>query len=104
MAYSVEAACAPNPSALLGSNSCWKCSDYFLLLIPIFGLAGILLFVTIALLGFTIDKGWINIVLFYCNFLSLRGSVVLMSGYSGSMDILFVPSSLISLQLGVGVP
>ena len=32
--------CAPNPSALLGSNSCWKCSDYFLLLIPIFGLAG----------------------------------------------------------------
>ena len=95
--------CAPNTSTLLGSNSYRKCSDYFLLLIPIFGLAGILLFVTIALLGFTIDKGWINIVLFYCNFLSLRGSVVLMSRYNASMDILFVPSSLISLQLGIGV-
>ena len=49
-----------------------------------------------------IDKGWINIVLFYSNFLSLRGSVVLMSTYS--MDyIIFIPSSLISLQLGVGL-
>jgi hypothetical protein len=93
--------CAPNTSALLGSNSCRKCSNYSILLIPIFGLAGILLFVTIALLGFTIDKGWINIVLFYCNFLSLRGSVVLMSTYS--VDYIFVPSSLISLQLGVGL-
>ena len=94
--------CAPNTSALLGSNSCRKCSDYSLLLILIFGLAGILLFVTIALLGFTIDKGWINVVLFYCNFLSLQGSVLLMSRNSMD-DIIFMPSSLISLQLGVGI-
>ena len=94
--------CAPNTSALLGSNSCRKCSDYSLLLILVFGLAGILLFITIALLGFTIDKGWINVVLFYCNFLSLRGSVLLMSRNSMD-DIIFMPSSLISLQLGVGI-
>ena len=93
--------CVSSTSALLGSNSCAKCSNYSLLLIPIFGLAGILLFVTITLLGFTIDKGWIYIILFYCNFLSLRGSVFLMSTYS--MDYIFIPSSLISLQLGVGL-
>ena len=93
--------CAPNTSALLGSNSCKNCSNYSILLIPVFGLAGILLFVTIALLGFTIDKGWIYIVLFYCNFLSLRGSVVLTSTYG--VDYIVIPSSLISLQLGVGL-
>ena len=76
-------------------------SHYYLLLIPVFGLAGILLFVTIALLGFTIDKGWINIVLFYCNFLSFRGYAIALPRYG--MHILFIPSSLISLQLGVGV-
>ena len=93
--------CAPNTSAILGNNSCQKCSHYYILLIPLFGLAGILLFVTIALLGFTIDKGWINIVLFYCNFLSFRGYAIALPRYG--MHILFIPSSLISLQLGVGV-
>ena len=95
--------CAPHTSALLGSNRCSKgCTDYHLLLIPVFGLAGILLFVTIALLGFTIDKRWINIVLFYCNFVSLRASAITLSRFGNSIEMIFMPASPLSLQLGFG--
>ena len=92
--------CAPNLSATFGSLGCQRCSDYSLFLIPVFILAGILLFVMIALLGFTIDKGWINIVLFYCNLLSIYGYVISVRyGATG----LFVPAALLSLQIGTNL-
>ena len=92
--------CAPNLSATFGSLRCQRCSNYSLFLIPIFILAGILLFVMIALLGFTIDKGWINIVLFYCNLLSIYGYMISVRyGVAG----LFVPAALLSLQIGTNL-
>ena len=92
--------CAPNTSAIFGSFRCRHCSNYYLFFIPVFGLAGILLFVTIAILGFTIDKGWINTVLFYCNILSLYGYII---SFRYRLDGLFVPAALLSLQIGTGL-
>ena len=89
--------CAPNMSAVFGSLGCQRCSNFSLFLIPVFGLAGVFLFVMIALLGLTIDKGWINITLFYCNILSIYGYIISVKyGVSG----LFVPAALLSLQIG----
>ena len=92
--------CAQNKSAVFGSRGCQHCSNFYLLLIPVFALAGVALFVAVALLGLTIDKGWINIVLFYCNILSLHGSI-LSTRYN--LNGLFVPPSLLSLQIGTGL-
>ena len=92
--------CAPNLSATFGSLGCQRCSNFSLFLIPMFALAGILLFIMIALLGFTIDKGWINIVLFYCNLLSIYGYIISVRyGVTG----LFVPAALLSLQIGTNL-
>ena len=92
--------CVPGASALFGSLACRYCTNYSLLLIPVFGLAGIVLFVSVALLGLSIDKAWVNIVLFYCNILSIFGSEVSNTyGFEG----LFVPPSLLSLKIGIGV-
>ena len=92
--------CAPNLSSTFGSLGCQKCSNFSLFLIPIFALAGVLLFITIALLGFSIDKGWINIVLFYSNLLSIYGyDISIRYGVSG----LFVPAALLSLQIGTSL-
>ena len=92
--------CAPSLSATFGSLACLRCSNYSLFLIPIFILAGILLFVMIALLGFTIDKGWINIILFYCNLLSIYGYIISVR-YGGTG--LFVLAALLSLQIGINL-
>ena len=92
--------CAPSLSATFGSLGCLRCSNYSLFLIPIFILAGILLFVMIALLGFTINKGWINIILFYCNLLSIYGYIISVT-YGGTG--LFVPAALLSLQIGTNL-
>ena len=58
----------------------------------------LLLFVMIALLGFTINKGWINIILFYCNLLSILYGYMISVRYGGTG--LFVPSALLSWQIG----
>ena len=92
--------CASGKSATFGSLKCQQCSNLYLLLIPIFAIAGVLFFVAIALLEFTINNGWINIVLFYCNILSIYGNV-LSARYD--VDGLFVPPSLLSLQIGTGL-
>jgi predicted outer membrane repeat protein len=92
--------CAPSLSATFGSLGCFRCSNYSLFLIPVFILAGIVLFIMVALLGFTIDKGWINIVLFYCNLLSIYGYIISVR-YGNT--VLFVPAALLSLQIGTNL-
>ena len=60
--------CETNYSKAFGSKvQCKRCSNYYIFTLVSYAVGGILLFVIIALLGITIDKGWLNMVLFYSN-------------------------------------
>ena len=60
-------ACKENFSVTLGTSQCKECSNYYLFLIALFILFGVLMVVTMAKLRITISEGFLNSVLFYCN-------------------------------------
>lgn len=66
-------------------------------MIPVFVVLGILVFVVIAFLEFTIDKGWLNAVLFYCNIISIYSFSF---PTSNNLKLLLLPAHLLSLQVG----
>ena len=61
------AVCQENFSVTLGTSQCKECSNYYLFLIALFILFGVLMVVTMAKLRITISEGFLNSVLFYCN-------------------------------------
>lgn len=90
-------ACAEGYSNVFGTNECHMCSNYWLFLIPIFALAGAVLFAGIALLEITIDKGLTNSVLFFTNVVSVFSFLYPNTVYS----YFFLPYRLLNLQIGV---
>lgn len=60
--------CQPTFSNILGSSSCRKCSNYWVLaVIPATAIAGILLLVFMTALNLTVSSGVINGIIFYAN-------------------------------------
>ena len=64
--------CGKGLSLMLGSNSCGKCSNVWLILIIPFALAGILLVVLLILLNLTVSVGTINGLIFYANVIKIN--------------------------------
>jgi predicted outer membrane repeat protein len=92
--------CKSNYSVVLGSRECRRCTNYYLLLIPLFGFLGIVLFLMIAFLEVTVEKGWMYSILFYCNVVTLSSlSLSLPSGW----ESVYVPAHLLSFELGIGI-
>lgn len=90
--------CVANHSAVLGRyNKCAVCSDEWLLLIPAFAILGVVLFLCIGLLQLTVDKGWMYIIIFYCNTITLYSYFI---PTFSTHYLLLVPASLVSLQVG----
>lgn len=85
-------------SVVLGSSKCRKCSNYYLFLIPLFAVLGVLLFLAIAFLEFTVDKGWLYAVLFYCNIISIYSHSVFAA--SSIVHFLLIPVHFLSLEIG----
>ena len=92
--------CKPGYSILIESHSCQKCSNRFLpgyIVLDVVG--GLLLFACISVLGVTIDKGWTNMVILFCNI------VYPYSIYNTESTSLFryllAPTRWISLELGI---
>ena len=86
--------CAEGFSVVFGTNECLQCSNYWLLLIPVFALAGFVLFAGIALLEITIDKGLTNAALFFA-------SLVSFFQFLSPNLFTLLPFRLLVLQLGV---
>ena len=59
--------CKPGLSNVFGTSNCRKCSDVWLLLIPPFALAGIILVVSLMAMNLTVSMGTINGLIFYAN-------------------------------------
>ncbi len=93
--------CENGYSAILGGIDCRKCSNYYLFLFVVFAILGLVLFLIMAFLEFTIDKGWMDAILLYSNLITLYN----FSNWPvfSNLRVLFVPAHLLSLELGFGV-
>ena len=92
--------CRPGFSVLLGRGvECRKCSNWYLLLIPLFAVLGIVLFLAIALLELTIEKGWVYTIFLYCNLITITP----ISLPIDHLGLIYAPIYLLSFELGIDV-
>ena len=97
--HRVGVACGQCPSelsAVFGSLRCKRCSNYWLLLIPAFMLAGLLLILLLFAIHLTIVDGKINGFILYANIIMVNEHAL----FSPSSNIAKV-MSLLNLDLGI---
>ena len=91
--------CAPGYSVIFGGNECWKCSNYYLLLIVVYAIAGLLLVFSLYFFDtLTVSAGTINGLIFYANIIQLNG-VVFFPPQHNNPSRVFV--AWLSLDLGI---
>ena len=86
--------CQSHLSIMLGSNRCGICSNWYLFLIPLFALIGIVLVVVLMFLNSSVSVGTINGLLFYANIVKLnevfffpKGSVPVVSQFIAWLNL-----------------
>ena len=93
--------CKENNCAVFGSDTCYShCTDLYLLTLPMYALAGLILVVLLFALRLTVATGTINGVIFYANILGLSMDK-LTQGYNRPYLAFFrIVISLLNLDLG----
>ena len=89
--------CKDGFSKQFGTTDCHKCSNFWLLTIILYILAGILLVVSLFLLRLTISEGLLASVLFYAQLFSINLGLLV---YSNETRFTTVFISLLNLELG----
>ena len=92
--------CVKGLSLILGSNSCEQCSNKYLSLLIVFGLAGILLVIFIFALNLTVTMGTINGLIFYANIIKINEPEFFPNG---SIPVLSQFISWLNLDLGIEI-
>ena len=92
--------CQSHLSIMLGSNHCGTCSNWYLFLLPVFGLAGIVLIAMLMFLNMSVSVGTINGLLFYANMVKLNEAFFLPNG---SVPVVSQFISWLNLDLGIEV-
>ena len=92
--------CADNMSLLLGSNRCGECSWWYVLLLLVFAVAGILLVALLIALNLTVSVGAINGLIFYANMVKILESNLFPQG---PIPVLSQFISWINLDFGIEV-
>ena len=88
--------CAPDYSVVFGSNDCIRCSNWWLLTIIVYGIAGPLLVYLLYAFKLTLTAGKINGIIFYAQIISI-GRVLYLTKNSGPNSYFIIVYSLISL-------
>ena len=92
--------CQSHLSIMLGSNRCCTCSDWYLFLLPVFVLAGIVLVAVLMFLKLSVSVGTINGLLFYANMVKLNEVFFFPNG---SVPVVSQFISWLNLDLGIEV-
>ena len=92
--------CQSHLSIMLGSNRCSTCSDWYLFLLPVFALAGIVLVAMLMFLNLSVSVGTINGLLFYANMVKLNEAFFFPNG---SVPVVSQFISWLNLDLGIEV-
>ena len=91
--------CQPGLSQVFGTSNCKKCSNTWLLLLLIFGLAGVALVVCLMVLNFTVSTGTINGLIFYANIVRANNAIF----FPGQSANTFLSWFIAWLNLDLGV-
>ena len=92
--------CQSHLSIMLGSNRCGACSNWYLFLLPVFALAGIVLVAVLMFLNLSISVGTINGLLLYANMVKLNEAFFFPNG---SIPVVSQFISWLNLDLGIEV-
>ena len=92
--------CQSHLSIMLGSNHCDTCSNWYLFLLPVFALAGIVLVAVLMFLNLSVSVGTINGLLFYANMVKLNEAFFFPNG---SVPVVSQFISWLNLDLGIKV-
>ena len=92
--------CQSHLSIMLGSNRCGTCSNWYLFLLPVFALAGIVLVAVLMFLNLSVSVGTINGLLFYANMVKLNEAFFFPNG---SIPVVSQFISWLNLDLGIEV-
>ena len=92
--------CHSHLSTMLGSNRCGTCSNWYLFLLPVFALAGIVLVAMLMFLNLSVSVGTINGLLFYANMVKLNEAFFFPNG---SIPVVSQFISWLNLELGIEV-
>ena len=92
--------CQSHLSIMLGSNRCGTCSNWYLFLLPVFALAGIVLVAVLMFLNLSVSVGTINGLLFYANMVKLNEAYFFPNG---SVPVMSQFISWLNLDLGIEV-
>ena len=92
--------CQSHLSIMLGSNHCGTCSNWYLFLLPVFAIAGIVLVAVLMFLNLSVSVGTINGLLFYANMVKLNEAFFFPYG---SVPVVSQFVSWLNLDLGIEV-
>ena len=92
--------CQSHLSIMLGSNRCGTCSNWYIFLLPVFALAGIVLVAVLMFLNLSVSVGTINGLLFYANMVKLNEAFFFSNG---SVPVVNQFISWLNLDLGIEV-
>ena len=92
--------CQSHLSIMLGSNRCGTCSNWYLFLLPVFAIAGIVLVAMLMFLNLSVSVGTINGLLFYANMVKLNEAFFFPNG---SIPVMSQFISWLNLELGIEV-
>ena len=91
--------CQQGLSAVFGSSQCQQCSNVYLLIIILIGIAGVILVLLLFILNLTVTNGDINAFLLYVNIISINSSIFIQNNGPGKAIHTFI--SLANLDLGI---
>ena len=91
--------CTEGTSAMFGTSRCGECTNFGLLWILGFAVAGVVMIFSICFIGISISDGYLNGLILYCNFLNYF--IVYLSPKSAPIDLIFTPIAWINLGLGI---
>ena len=91
--------CPQNYSVVFGDEICLECSNYYILLLPVFGFAGILLVFVLYTLKLTISGGTVNGYIFTLNLLGITTRFTF-SSVPAYVAPIYVVLSITNLDLG----
>ena len=93
-------ACRDEHSLTLGLHMCSECSNFYLLLLPVFMILGIALVIFLLTFKLSVAQGTISGLIFYANIFQMNRTVFLPNNTTGPAGFLFVFVSWLNLNFG----
>ena len=94
--------CQGNFSMTFGTSQCASCSNYFLLLIIVFIIMGVVLVAVIIISNFTVSNGALNVIVLYVNLIRINDTIYFQnSGVYSYILSIFI--AWLNLDLGIEV-